>query len=51
MFPDRHFAVGMLYRAKEADDGMLRQKLRELAALRKRFGSPRLHVMLKRRGW
>src|SRR5512137_656673 len=28
----------------------LRQRLRELAALRKRFGSPRLHVMLKREG-
>jgi putative transposase len=29
---------------------MLRQRIRELAALRKRFGSPRLHVMLKREG-
>jgi putative transposase len=29
---------------------MLRQRLREPAALRKRFGSPRLHVMLKREG-
>ena len=30
------------------DDGALRQRLRELASQRKRFGSPRLHIMLKR---
>lgn len=29
---------------------MLRQRLRELAGQRKRFGSPRLHIMLKREG-
>jgi len=38
------------YRPKLADDHALRQRLRELAGLRKRFGSPRLHVMLKREG-
>ena len=29
---------------------MLRQRLREIAAQRRRFGSPRLHVLLKREG-
>ena len=38
------------YRPKEADDGTLRHRLRELAAIRKRFGSHRLHIMLKREG-
>jgi putative transposase len=38
------------YCPKLPDDGALRKRLRELAALRKRFGSPRLHVMLKREG-
>ena len=28
----------------------MRQRLRELAGQRKRFGSPRLHIMLKREG-
>jgi len=28
----------------------LRQRLRELAGERKRFGSPRLHIMLRREG-
>jgi putative transposase len=31
-------------------DNVLRERLRELAAQRKRFGSPRLHIMLKREG-
>ncbi len=38
------------YRRHREDDAVLRQRLRELAAQRKRFGSPRLHVMLKREG-
>lgn len=36
------------YKPKEDDDLILRQRLRELAGQRKRFGSPRLHIMLKR---
>ena len=36
------------YRPKTADDDVLRQRLRELAGQRKRVGSPRLHIMLKR---
>jgi putative transposase len=39
-----------LYRAKEADESELRRRLLELAALRKRFGSPRLHVMIRSEG-
>ena len=35
---------------KGEDDAVLRQRLRELAGMRKRFGSPRLHIMLKREG-
>lgn len=38
------------YQPKPGDDGILRQRLRELAFLRKRFGSPRLHILLKREG-
>jgi putative transposase len=36
------------YRPHRADDAALRHRLRELAGQRKRFGSPRLHIMLKR---
>ena len=34
-----------------ADDMALRQRLRELAESRRRFGAPRLHVLLRREGW
>jgi putative transposase len=36
------------YRPKTDNDETLRHRLRELAGQRKRFGSPRLHIMLKR---
>jgi putative transposase len=36
------------YQPKEDNDAVLRHRLRELAGQRKRFGSPRLHIMLKR---
>ena len=36
------------YRPKESNDITLRERLRELAGERKRFGSPRLHILLKR---
>jgi len=36
------------YKPKEDSDDALRHSLRELAGQRKRFGSPRLHIMLKR---
>jgi putative transposase len=38
------------YQPKEADDVSLWRRLRELAGQRKRFGSPRLHILLKREG-
>jgi len=38
------------YKPKLDDDLALRQRLRDLAGERKRFGSPRLHIMLKREG-
>jgi putative transposase len=38
------------YRPKPDNDTALRERLRELAGERKRFGSPRLHIMLKREG-
>lgn len=38
------------YKSRRGDDTVLRQRLRDLAAQRKRFGSPRLHVLLKREG-
>ena len=38
------------YRPKPDNDEDLRKRLRELAEQRKRFGSPRLHLILKREG-
>lgn len=39
------------YKSRRAEhETVLRQRLRELATQRKRFGSPRLHIMLKREG-
>jgi putative transposase len=38
------------YRLKQNNDDTLRHRLRELAEQRKRFGSPRLHILLKREG-
>jgi putative transposase len=38
------------YQSKGKDDEVLRSRLRELAEQRRRFGCPRLHVMLKRDG-
>jgi len=38
------------YQSRREDDTPLRQRLRDLATQRKRFGSPRLHIMLKREG-
>ena len=38
------------YRSQRCDDDVLRRRMRELAGERKRFGSPRLHIMLKREG-
>ena len=38
------------YRSMRPDDGELRQKLRELAAERRRFGYRRLHLLLAREG-
>jgi len=38
------------YQPKPDNDNILRQRMRELAEQRKRFGSPRLHILLKREG-
>jgi len=38
------------YRPPRDGDTILRHRLRELAGQRRRFGSPRLHVLLKREG-
>jgi putative transposase len=39
------------YRGTGRDDGPLQDRLRELAAERRRFGYRRLHVLLTREGW
>jgi putative transposase len=39
------------YTPRPDRNGALRVRLRELAEQRRRFGSPRLHVLLKREGW
>lgn len=38
------------YKPVADGDGRLRERMRELANQRKRFGSPRLHILLKREG-
>jgi transposase InsO family protein len=38
------------YRSRRDDDGALREKLRELAHQRRRFGYRRLHILLRREG-
>lgn len=38
------------YRIRRADDGPIRARLREIAAVRRRFGYRRLHVLLRREG-
>ena len=42
--------TGYGYQPHIDDDAALRKRLREIAGERKRFGSPRLHIMLKREG-
>ena len=39
------------YRTTRADDAGLRQRMREVAQQRRRFGYRRLHVLLKREGY
>jgi putative transposase len=38
------------YRSRRADDGLTRSGLREIAAVRRRFGYHRLHILLRREG-
>jgi putative transposase len=38
------------YRSRRPDDGALRHRLRELAAIRRRFGYRRLHILIDREG-
>ena len=39
------------YRCRRRDDACLRQRLRALARVRRRFGYRRLHVLLRREGF
>ena len=39
------------YRSRKESDERLRQRLRELAEARRRFGYKRLHILLRREGW
>ena len=39
------------YRSKRADDNAVRERMRELAYERRRFGYRRLHILLKREGF
>ena len=41
----------MRYRAKRADDGALRERMKAIAHERRRFGYRRLHVLLRREGF
>lgn len=39
------------YQAKPKNDEAIKKRLRELAELRRRFGSSRLHILLRREGY
>ena len=39
------------YRSRRPDDGLIRSRLRESAAIRRRFGYRRLHILLRREGY
>jgi putative transposase len=39
------------YKAKPKNDTVIRDRLRELAEQRHRFGAPRLHILLRREGY
>jgi putative transposase len=41
----------MRYRSRKADQAPLRQRIKELAAVRVRYGYRRIHVLLRREGW
>jgi putative transposase len=38
------------YHSRRPDDGLIRSRLREIAAIRRRFGYRRLHLLLRREG-
>lgn len=39
------------YRSKTGDQAILRHRIREIAAIRVRYGYKRIHVLLRREGW
>ena len=39
------------YRSRRPDDCLVRSRLREIAAVRRRFGYRRLHILLRREGF
>ena len=41
----------MRYRSQLPDDAVMRTRLRELAAIRRRFGYRRLHILMRREGF
>jgi len=41
----------MRYRSRKPDQAPLRQRIKELAAVRVRYGYRRIHVLLRREGW
>ncbi len=41
----------MRYRSQARDQSPLRQRIKELAAVRVRYGDRRIHVLLRREGW
>ncbi len=41
----------MRYRSQARDQSPLRQRIRELAAVRVRYGYRRIHILLRREGW
>ena len=45
------YAKTYRYRPRRSDDGVLRMRLKDLAAIRRHFGYRRLHLLLKREGF
>lgn len=39
------------YKSRKVDDGLLRQKIRDIAEIKRRYGCRRIYIRLRREGW
>ena len=43
--------AGLVYKRRTRDDGPVRARIKEIAVSRVRYGSDRIHMLLRREGW